>query len=248
MKNRLHYRSQTAAKRLLFLSVGTATVLSILVYNLHYRALKRVFTFKGDVVDEMGNPLDTGVSFTEGQFISATKNSYRTNIAVTPNGKFAIKTDPCSSVSLDFGLKGYRAVHLSFGIAADVPGTLHVVMYRDIPASAPVLLSPVGKFEINVASLHWSGSSYLSLVLNLNADGTATTVTKLADNKTLVNGNGTWAPSPDHVKDRITVLVKLPEGAPDPEHISGQSISLDLSDDGLRLIQRRGGPWFKRIE
>jgi hypothetical protein len=97
---------------------------------------------------------------------------------------------------------------------------------------------------MNAEDLHFSPISWSTLMLNINADGTATTVTTMADKKTLVRGTGTWTFILAGRKDVITLIVKQPDGAPDPVQISGHPIILDLTsgDDANNHLNSRSLP------
>jgi hypothetical protein len=149
-------------------------------------------------------------------------------------------------VDLDFGLEGYVHQRLSFGRMRDVPASLHIIMRKQTAATAPVEPSPIGKFKLDLAKLHWSGEAYSTVVLQLNADGTATAITTLADNKTQLTYAGIWT-NTAKLQWPITVHLEQKAGTPDPASIAGRERSFDLSDDGLRLLDKQSGPNYERI-
>ena len=190
----------------------------------------KYFHIAGDVVDEQGNPVDGGMTVWEGNYISiVSENEFGYREVPTPNGKFDIRAGPCDGVTLGFGGEGLQDQQLGFGFPGNLPPTpLHVILHKYVP-TVPVKFDPVGSFEMNAADLHFSHMSWSTLVLSINADGTAATVTTMADHKTLVRGIGTWRFTLAERKDVITLLVKQPDGAPNPVQISGQPIILELT-------------------
>jgi hypothetical protein len=226
---------------------GIMAIAIALLYYRHYTLLHAVLNIKGDIVDERGNPLDTGVAVTEGQFISITKNSYRTYFEATPNGRFNITTSPAYSVNLEFGHKGYIEEHRSYGKMSDVPKPLHIVMHKITSASATTQVSPVGLYEAKSARGSIYGS-YVTVRLDLYADGTAATVTTLPDNLTKVKGEGIWSQTGQMMTRRIIISIRQENGSPDPAALCGKSIVLIPLENGERLYQSRGGSEFRRVK
>jgi hypothetical protein len=206
----------------------------------------KVFKISGDIVDEKGVPLDIGgIAVSEGVLVSPTqtKTGYRT--VPTTGGKFDVETVPCEGVQLGFGMPGYQWQKEEFGDTRRVPKSLHIVMCKDVP---PVEPSPVGMFEINAVDHHWNNPAYLTVVLDLMADGTVTAVTTLPDKNTKVNGKGKWTKSDDPLPHRVNCTIEQNDNGPDPAHIYGRPLELILSTKGDELMQAAGGPGFYRVK
>jgi hypothetical protein len=199
-------------------------------------------------VDENGKPMDTGVDVTEGHFVSITDESYRKGyMADTPGGKFDLRAGPCHVVKVFFGMPGYRSQDWDFGSMLDVPKPLHIVMRKLPPATLPVPPTPVGEFEIDgAAEFGWADHSVLHLMIT--ADGAARATTTLDDRRTKVNSVGTWRPSDDGMKDRITVVLRQPDGSPDPMYVAQRPLTLDVCDDGARLLWKERGLSLHRVK